>query len=373
LSTTVHLITVVGARPQFVKAAALCRAVSAWNETDPRVRFRHDLLHTGQHYDEKLSQAFFDQLDIPAPARNLGVGSGPHGQQTGRMLEALEAECQQRQPDWVIVPGDTNSTLAGGLASAKLHIPVAHIEAGLRSFNRAMPEEINRILTDHLSDLLLCPTDTAVENLRKEGITRGVHQVGDVMYDAVLFYQARAEESSTVLRELALETGAFYLATIHRAENTDAPDRLSAILAALGELSRPVVLPLHPRTKNILEQRGVSLPSNVRAVPAMDYLDMLMLQKHARAVLTDSGGVQKEAYWMGTLCVTLRDQTEWTELVEAGVNRLAGADRHAIVEAVDEIEASGEKFPDSTRELYGDGNSARHILEVLAEAGGATM
>ena len=362
----IRLITIVGARPQFVKAAALSRAVAAWNRSGREPQIDQRIVHTGQHYDENMSKVFFDELEIPRPALNLEVGSGPHGQQTGAMLEKLEEVLVEQKPDWVLIYGDTNSTLAGALAAVKLHVPVAHVEAGLRSFNRRMPEEINRVVADCLSNLLFCPTDTAVRNLADEGITQGVHQVGDVMYDSVLFNTALAQRSSHVIEDLNLEPDEFYLATVHRAENTDDPDRLGEILEAFSKVRRPVVLPLHPRTRKTLGAGLRQIDGDVRVVDPIPYLDMLMLERNARMILTDSGGVQKEAYWFGVPCVTLRDETEWVELVEAGCNRIAGAAAGSILQAVDEFEARKDSpSNEASSHLYGDGHSAEKILAIL--------
>ena len=350
------IVSVIGARPQFVKAAPVGRALREAGHAE-------FLVHTGQHYDANMSDLFFEELDIPRPDANLQVGSGSHGAQTGAMLAGVEEIVAAERPDLVLVYGDTNSTLAGALAAAKLRVPVAHVEAGLRSFNRAMPEENNRVVADHLSDVLLCPSRTAVDNLRAEGITRGVHLVGDVMYDAVLRFAARARTRSDVLARLGLEPRGYLLATVHRAENADDPARLAEILSAFGELGETVIFPVHPRTRVRLG-RGAALGANVRAVEAVGYLDMLMLEQHARMILTDSGGVQKEAYWLGVPCVTLRDETEWVETVEAGWNVLAGASRERIVKAVRElIPAPGARAP-----LYGDGRVAARSVGVLEAA-----
>jgi UDP-GlcNAc3NAcA epimerase len=347
-----NLMSIVGARPQFVKASALSRA---FPET-----FQDFLVHTGQHYDSQMSQIFFDELGLAHPDVNLEIGSGNHGEQTGKMLGAIEAQILRVQPDCVLVYGDTNSTLAGALAAVKLNIPLAHVEAGLRSFNRRMPEEINRVLSDHAADLLLCPTDTAVENLRKEGITAGVHNVGDVMYDALLHNLQLAEQKSHVLAEMGLEPGAYALATVHRAANTDEPARLQGIMAAFGRLDTPVVFPIHPRTRKTLETQTIVLPDNVRAVPPVGYLDMLTLEQNAACILTDSGGVQKEAYLLGVRCITLRDETEWVETVQAGWNVLVGGDVDAIVAAYHDWFPAGDR-PD----YFGDGHAAEKIVPIL--------
>ncbi len=360
------IITVVGARPQFIKAAAVSRAFAKSNQAGQGPSMDERIVHTGQHYDDNMSKVFFDELHIPRPAVNLEVGSGPHGRQTGAMLERLERILLEETPDCVLIYGDTNSTLAGALAAVKLHIPVAHVEAGLRSFNRRMPEEINRIVADCVSTLLLCPTTTAVENLANEGVTRGVHPVGDVMYDSVLFNTRLAEQKSDVLAQWNLRPKSFYLATIHRAENTDDPDRLTGILDAFGKVDREILLPLHPRTRKTLGEGLERLGGAVRVVDPMPYLDMIMLERNARLILTDSGGVQKEAYWFGVPCVTLRDETEWVELVEAGCNRVVGAKAETILAAVSEFEAAGCSLPtDRPKDLYGDGDASEKIVRIL--------
>jgi UDP-N-acetylglucosamine 2-epimerase len=314
-----------------------------------------------------MSRVFFDELAIPEPAYNLGISGGTHGDMTGRMLAAIEGVILAERPDVVVVHGDTNSTLAGALAAVKLHVPVGHVEAGLRSFNRRMPEEINRVVADHVSDLLFCPTPVAVENLRREGVAGGVHLAGDVMYDSALFYMGLATEKSDVLERLGLKRGEFYLATIHRAENTDDPGRLAAILDALEQAPREVVLPVHPRTRKVLAENAVAV-RRVRLIDPVSYLDMLRLEAAARAVLTDSGGVQKEAYFAGVPCITLRDETEWVELVEAGWNRVVGADRAAVAAALEWAESTAARPPRPP--LYGDGCAAERIVSILLERAG---
>ena len=351
------IVTIVGARPQFVKAAPVSRVLRRDHE--------EILVHTGQHYDTMMSDVFFEELDIPPPRYNLQVGSGLHGAQTGAMLERVEAVLLDERPDWVLIYGDTNSTVAGALAAAKLHIPVAHVEAGLRSYNRSMPEELNRIVADHLSTLLLCPSETAVGNLAREGITAGVSVTGDVMADALQFAAGRARERSTILRALALRPREFILATLHRAENTDDPERLRAIAAALHAIDEPIVLPVHPRTRKVLRDNGVALDSraSVRLIEPLSYFDMVALTESARLVMTDSGGLQKEAYWLGVPCVTLRDETEWIETVQAGWNTLAGADTEAIVRTVRTLKPPAARPP-----LYGDGRAAARVCAALAAA-----
>ncbi len=368
MSRVVKIVTIVGARPQFIKAATVSRAIIEHNKKSSSCTISEKIVHTGQHYDENMSKVFFDELKIAPPVINLEVGSGPHGQQTGLMLERIESFLMDDKPDLVLIYGDTNSTLAAALASVKLHIPVAHIEAGLRSFNRSMPEEINRLVADHLSTLLFCPTDTAMQNLTKEGIVNGVHQVGDVMYDSVLFNANLAEQSSTIMRRLELTRKSFYLATIHRAENTDDPMRMNSILSAFGQIDYPIVLPMHPRTRGILGKKLTNINRNVRVIDPVTYLDMLMLEKNARIVLTDSGGVQKEAYWFNVPCITLRDETEWIELVRVGGNQVAGTDSSTILTAV--IKAEEKVDEESTVGaigLYGDGRSSEKIAAILVQ------
>ncbi len=331
------IVTVVGARPQFVKVAPVSRAIVALARTQ-QMDIEEILVHTGQHYDHKMSQVFFDELGIAPPAYNLNIGSGPQGAQTGEMLRKCEEVLVERRPDVVLVYGDTNSTLAGALAAAKLHIPVAHVEAGLRSFNRRMPEEVNRVLTDHVSQLLLVPTETARQNLLAEGITHGVELVGDVMYDAVQQHREVAAQQSRALAELGLQPQTYFMATIHRAENTDDPERLRSIVSAFESLAdqKPIVWPLHPRTRKIMTDLAI-LPTkaNVRMIEPAPYLDMLMLVSNAALVLTDSGGLQKEAQWLEIPCVTLRDETEWIETVASGWNCLAGAKEDAILQSAE--------------------------------------
>ncbi|KGK87228.1 UDP-N-acetylglucosamine 2-epimerase [Desulfosporosinus sp. HMP52] len=349
------IATVVGARPQFIKAASVSRVL--------RNDHQEILIHTGQHYDTNMSDIFFDELHIPRPDFHLGIGSGLHGAQTGAILEKVEEVLIRETPDALLVYGDTNSTLAGALAASKLHIPVIHIEAGLRSFNRRMPEEINRVLTDHLSSCLSCPTETAVKNLKAEGITEGVSQDGDVMYDAFLYNLELAKERSTILQTLNLDPKSYILCTIHRAENTDDPARLTQILKALAKISTPVVLPLHPRTRKIVQELGLSsLLEKVKVLEPVGYLDMITLEAQSQKLLTDSGGVQKEAYFAAVPCITMRDETEWVETVEVGWNRLTGADEEKILEAV-------EKFspPADRPGIFGDGQAAEHIVATLSK------
>jgi UDP-N-acetylglucosamine 2-epimerase len=347
------VVSIVGARPQFVKAAVLSREL--------RKRHEEFLLHTGQHYDDQLSDVFFRELDIPRPDVNLNAGSGSHATQTARMLEGIEAVLLAKQPDVVIVFGDTNSTLAGALAAAKLGIPVAHVEAGLRSFDRSMPEEINRVVTDHLSNYLFCPTANAVALLRNEGIERGVHHTGDLMYDALLASLPLAEKVvPNALERRGLGTGCYYLATLHRQANTDDAAALTRLFDAFGALDLPVVLPLHPRTQNALKEAGVEPAPNVRVEEPVGYFEMLLLEKHSRAILTDSGGVQREAYFLSIPCVTLRPESEWPETLSNGWNVLAGSDVERIVAAAQRPRPQEAPLP-----AFGDGQAASKIVEIL--------
>lgn len=352
------IITVVGARPQFIKAAPVSRALAS-------VGIDECIVHTGQHYDENMSDVFFREMAIPAPTYQLNVGSSNHGRQTGRMMELIEEVVEKELPDVLLVYGDTNSTLAGALVAAKLHIPVAHVEAGLRSFKRSMPEEVNRVLADHISHWLFCPTTTAIDNLANEGITERVHHVGDVMYDAALYMAAILGDRPVVGSDSQpLEANSFILATVHRAENTDQPDRLRGILSALKQLSgdRRVLLPLHPRTRGSVEKHGlVGLLEGLDIVEPLGFLDMVNAERAAQLIVTDSGGVQKEAYFHGVPCVTMRDETEWTETVDAGWNRLAGADCARI------LEAASNAGPGSAIDQYGTGEAAIAIAKVIAD------
>lgn len=361
------IVTIVGARPQFIKAAAVSRAIAGHNagNYDSRTAIHEIIVHTGQHFDENMSEIFFDEMQIPRPDYRLDINSLGHGAMTGRMLEKLEDVLLKEQPDWVLVYGDTNSTLAGALAAKKLHIKVAHVEAGLRSFNMEMPEEVNRILTDRISDLLLCPTETAMCNLEREGFSAfpcRVVRTGDVMQDAAFYYRGIAAEKSEIIARLGLAGKAFALCTIHRAENTDDPDRLQAIMAALDKIADEVevVLPLHPRTRKIMESRG--LHSRCTVIDPVGYFDMIQLLERTRIILTDSGGLQKEAFFFGKPCVTLRDETEWIELVEAGFNVLAGADTLNIYKSFCNMMAV---TVDCSMNLYGGGKASEQIVSKL--------
>lgn len=359
------VLTVVGARPQFIKVAAVSRCLRAL----PGVS--EVLVHTGQHYDSNMSRVFFEELEIPQPDFSLDVGSGSHGVQTGAMLAALDEVLVREGPDWVLVYGDTNSTLAGALSSAKLHIPVAHVEAGLRSYNRAMPEEINRVVTDHLSTKLFAPTELAVDNLVREGISEEtVLLTGDVMYDAALYYGEKAKRDSTILETIGLSASPFLLATVHRAENTDDPLRLGAVFGALLEVAEavPVVLPMHPRTRKALDGAGLlaRVEGGLSVIPPVGYLDMVMLEQSAAAIATDSGGVQKEAFFYRVPCVTIRDETEWVELVELGWNRIAPPRSSGELSAIirEQIGSAGRDASP-----YGNGDAGRRIAEILAASG----
>jgi len=352
----VKIVSIVGARPQFIKAAAVSRKL--------RERHQEILVHTGQHYDYEMSGIFFDGLEMPRPDANLEIGSGPHGAQTGAMLKAIEEVLVVERPDAVLVYGDTNSTLAGALAAAKLSVPVAHVEAGLRSFNRGMPEEINRVMADHLSHLLLCPSDTAVRNLAAEGIFENVHLVGDVMLDVLNWAKQHAGGNGNrpaVLSRFGLSERAYLLATVHRSGNTNDVAQLSRIFEALDSLEEPIVFPVHPRTRKMIGEMGFRPRPHLHLIDPVGYLDMVALVGSARSVLTDSGGLQKEAYWLGVPCVTLRNETEWVETVETGWNVLAGSDRDKILRAVNSWNP-----PDSRPALYGDGAAASKCVDLIA-------
>lgn len=357
------IVSVVGARPQFIKLSPLSKEL--------RKKQREIVLHTGQHYDYELSRIFFSQLSIPKPDYNLGIGSDEHGAQTGRMLKGIEEVLLFEKPDLVLVYGDTNSTLAGALAGAKLKISVAHVEAGLRSFVKSMPEEINRVLTDHVSSLLFCPTPTSVSNLKREGIKKGVHLVGDVMYDSTRQNLAAAEKSSKIMRKLTLAEKGFYLVTIHRAENTDDQDNLEKITRIVTDLDRKVVFPIHPRTRKRLLEFGLlermASKRDLLLIDPVSYLDMLLLEKNARCVLTDSGGVQKETFFLGTPCLTLREETEWVETVKNGWNTVVGLQLEKIKRKLRENAAR----PKPVRIGFGEGKASREIAKVLLTGFGA--
>jgi len=351
------IISIVGARPQFIKCAPVTQELRKDHE--------EIIVHTGQHYDPEMSDIFFEDLQIPKPDYHLDVGSGSHGKQTGAILERVENVLLKELPDLVLVYGDTNSTLAGAIAAAKLHIPVAHVEAGLRSFDRTMPEEINRVVTDHVSNLLLCPTQTAVDNLKKEGITDGVHMVGDVMVDALRHNVKIAEKKSHIIKQLGLRKSNYYVATVHRPGNTDDPKNLTAIIEAFSESGKTVVFPVHPRTKKYLREYGVwdSLSENIRCIDPLGYIDMLHLMKHAKKILTDSGGIQKEAYVLGIPCITMRENTEWLETLIGGWNVLVGADKKMILAAL-----MADVRTSADNSVFGNGDAAKRIARVIKKS-----
>jgi UDP-GlcNAc3NAcA epimerase len=369
LRQKIRIITIVGARPQFVKAASVSRAIKRYNDLSTELVITEEILHTGQHYDDEMSRIFFEQLQIPEPAWNLNIGSSSHGRQTGQMLEKIESVLLKETPDFCIVYGDTNSTLAGALAAAKLHIPTAHVEAGLRSFNKRMPEEINRILSDHVSELLFCPTETAAGNLRTEGIKEGIHKIGDVMYDSIIYYSSRANNLAVdLLQKQGVKPKSFYLATVHRAENTDDKNRLSQIVKAFNEIARqdcPLILPLHPRTVKYIGNYKLNLSNHIRTTKPLSYLEMLALEQNAKAILTDSGGIQKEAFCFGVPCITLRDETEWLETVQTGCNTLSGAETQKIIHAVRDLKKSCTL---DMQEFYGDGRASEKIVEIIVNS-----
>jgi len=357
------IVTVVGTRPQFIKAATISRVIRG----EYADKVEEVLVHTGQHFDYNMSNVFYEHLDLAHPKYNLEISGGSHGAMTGRMLEAIESVLMRETPDWLLIYGDTNSTLAGALAAAKLNIPIAHVEAGLRSFNICMPEEINRIITDRIASLLFCPTKTASNNLKSEGITSGVYNVGDVMYDSALFYRDLARNKSSILFKYQLEAGGYILATCHRAENTDNPEKLEAILSAIGYLSEqfPVILPLHPRTRKMIAAYGLThyLVKPIVIEP-VGFLDMVALEQDAKIILTDSGGLQKEAFFYGIPCVTMRDETEWVETIEEGLNCLVGTSRETIIETVQNLK-NHSRAAVIINSPYGDGQAANKILDIL--------
>lgn len=349
------ILTIVGARPQFIKLAPVSREL--------RKQYKEIIVNTGQHYDYNMAGVFFEELNIPKPDYDLGVGSGSHGKQTGDMLAKIEEVIFEEQPDAVLVYGDTNSTLAGALSASKLHIPLFHVEAGLRSYNKRMPEEVNRVLTDHISNLLFCPTEHAINNLKKEGITENAISVGDVMYDAVK-YNIQIAEQNYSLSKFNVEKGLYILATIHRAENTDDKARLEAIFTSLSRLTNTIILPLHPRTQRLLKEQGlfhiIESSNNIKIIEPVSYLEMLLLEQNAMGIITDSGGVQKEAYFAKVPCFTLRDQTEWVETVEVGWNMLVNPITQDLAELVKET-----NMPSYKENLYGDGHASSKIVEQI--------
>ena len=353
----VDIVTVVGARPQFIKCAPVSRAL--------REKFSEFIIHTGQHYDQDMSEIFFEELGIPKPDVNLQIGSGNHGEQTGRMLMGIEEILLQQNPKIVLVYGDTNSTLAGALAAVKLHIPVAHVEAGLRSYDRSMPEEINRVMVDHISSLLFCPTTRAVDNLKKEGISLNVMMTGDVMVDALFWIRSSLSPTDESNQDKFVP-GQYFVSTIHRPANTDLIERLGEILCGLDRLPLPVILPLHPRTKNLMKESGINETEykNIRFIPPQSYRSIIRLMSGAKAVITDSGGIQKEAYILNVPCITLRNTTEWMETVEDGWNVLVDADMDALHSAVSHFSRSA---PGCHLMRYGDGSASGNIVRLIAE------
>lgn len=355
------ILTVVGARPQFVKAAVVSRNMAL------QEGIQEFILHSGQHYDDNMSAIFFEEMQIPTPHFNLNINGGHHGEMTGEMMAGIEQKILELKPDALLVYGDTNSTLAGALAAAKLHVPVIHVEAGLRSFNMRMPEEINRILTDRISQILFCPTTRAVENLQREGfdlLDNRVELVGDVMQDAALFYAADAASMAKVFHSLELETGSFLLVTCHRAENTNDPERFDQILQALNQLAerQTIIFPVHPRTRQLLKTQ--SIHSNLKLIDPVGYFDMILLLKNCQLVITDSGGLQKEAYFFQKFCITMRDETEWVELVDGGYNVICGADAQRIFAAFEQFQIAQFK---PGEELYGGGRAGERIVAALLE------
>lgn len=362
------ILIVVGSRPNFIKVAPL---IDEFKGID---RLNYILVHTGQHYDYEMSKIFFEELNIPKPNYNLGVGSVPHqnkygmgysshARQTAKIMEKLEPVILKEKPDLIMVFGDVNSTLAGALVAAKLNIPVVHIEAGIRSFNKTMPEEINRLLTDHISDSLFCPTKTAVENLKKEGIKKGVYDVGDIMYDALLKNIKIAEKKSKILNGLKLKPKEYFLLTVHRASNTDSLENLKKIITAVGESGEKTIFPAHPRTKKHLKKLSLKIKNwKFKIIPAVGYLDMLVLEKNAKKILTDSGGVQKEAYWLKVPCITLREETEWVETVKDGWNILVGINNKKIKKAIKDFSPKNKQH-----DYFGNGKTGSKILKVIYE------
>lgn len=347
------ILSIIGARPEFVQSFAVSRALRPFHQ--------EILVHTGQHYDHLMSQVFFDDLEIAAPEYNLGVGSGSHAGQLSSMLSGLEEILLGEMPDLVLVRGDTNSTLAGALAASKLQFPTAHIEAGERSYDRSMPEEVNRIVADAVSELHFCASRHAVKNLAKEGIRQRVFWIGDVMLDAVETFLPRAQERSHVLEQFDLRPGDYALVTVHRAGNTDDPDRLGNILKALNRAPERVIFPVHPRTRNVLDVLALAVADHVSLIDPVSYLDMLVLERNAHLIATDSGGVQREAYYLGIPCLTLRDETEWVATVSSGWNQLVGVSPDAILDAWEHFQPPGSRPP-----IYGDGNAAKRLAEILA-------
>jgi len=350
----IKILSIVGTRPNFVKIAPLLKEIKKHRNLESV------LVHTGQHYDFGMSESFFEELSIPKPNYNLGVGSGSHAWQTAEIMKKLEQVVLAENPDLIIVVGDVNSTLAGALTAAKLYIPIAHVEAGLRSFNRSMPEETNRILTDHISDFLFCPTKISVENLKKEGITKGVYNVGDIMYDALLSNIKIAEKKSKILEKLEIKKGEYLLLTVHRSSNTDNLNNLQKIIEAVAESNERIIFPVHPRTKKQIEKLQLKHWENIKYIEPVGYLDMIVLEKNAKKILTDSGGVQKESYWLGVPCITLREETELVETVNFGWNVLVGTDKNKILKEIKKVNFTKKHY-----DYFGNGKTADKILRIL--------
>jgi len=356
------VILVVGARPNFMKIAPILKTIDKHNASGKSNSIEPSLIHTGQHYDYEMSKVFFDDLALPQPNVHLGVGSGTHAEQTGKTMIEVEKVLARERPDLVIVVGDVNATLAGALAAVKLHMPVAHVEAGLRSYDQSMPEEINRVLTDHCSQLLFCPTETAVGNLKKEGIIKGVYLTGDVMVDALLSNKQAAEKSE-ILKRLDLESGHYLVITIHRPSNTDERENLENIVSALSDSAERVIFPVHPRTRKALDEHGVAMRrGNIMVIDPLGYTEFLKLMTHAKKILTDSGGIQKEAYILGIPCITLRERTEWVETVEDGWNILVSADKKKLIEAIQHFEPARER-----RDIFGNGTASTSICQIILQ------
>ncbi len=354
-SKKIKIVSIVGARPQFVKLAALSYVLSRY--------FNEIILHTGQHYNDEMSDLFFRQLKIKKPLYNLGIKSERQGEQTALMITGIEKVLIKEKPELVLVYGDTNSTLAGALAARKLNIPIGHIEAGLRSYNKKMSEEINRIVTDHISDILFCSSRRGVENLEKEGMVNNVYLVGDVMKDAILKFSLYANRYSNIMRDLALKSRGYFLLTIHRAENTDSYERLKALIEIMEGLDAKIIFPLHPRTGRKIKEFGIPIPSNIRHTSPVGYFDMLVLEQNAKIILTDSGGIQKEAFFLKTPCITLREETEWVETVAGGMNIVAGIDKNKVAKAINWF--SRRQLHRFKNDPYGDGKTAIKITQTI--------
>jgi UDP-N-acetylglucosamine 2-epimerase len=352
----IKIVSIVGARPQFVKLAALSRVLSRY--------FNEIVLHTGQHYNDEMSDLFFRQLKIKKPLYNLGIKSGRQGEQTALMISGIEKVLFKEKPELVLVYGDTNSTLAGALAARKLNIPIGHIEAGLRSYNKKMSEEVNRIVTDHISDILFCSSKRGVENLKKEGMANNVYLVGDIMKDALLKFFLYVKRQSKIMRNLGLKSRGYFLLTIHRAENTDSYERLKALIEIIGGLDAEIIFPLHPRTGKKIKEFGITIPANVKPILPVGYFDMLALEQNAKIILTDSGGVQKEAFFLRTPCITLRDETEWVETLDAKMNIVTGVNRNNVLKAIHTF--SDKDFHCcKLKDPYGDGHTADKIVNII--------